>query len=96
MQYSDLYRCSGCSVTFSDPLAWREGSPEQATSDVAVPEVQTTPSASTSFVPRTHSMSTWGQMPGVVDPTAYGYNEEDRRAIKEAADRATRSKGRRR
>ena len=25
MQYSDLYRCSGCSVTFSDPVAWRKG-----------------------------------------------------------------------
>ena len=25
MQYSDLYRCNGCSVTFSDPVAWRKG-----------------------------------------------------------------------
>lgn len=25
MQYSGLYRCSGCSVTFSDPVTWREG-----------------------------------------------------------------------
>ena len=24
MQYSGLYRCSGCSVTFTDPAAWRE------------------------------------------------------------------------
>ena len=24
MAYSGLYRCSGCSVTFSDPLGWRE------------------------------------------------------------------------
>ena len=24
MQYSGLYRCSGCSFTFSDPAAWRE------------------------------------------------------------------------
>ena len=27
MQYSGLYRCSGCSVTFSDIVAWREGAP---------------------------------------------------------------------
>ena len=24
MQYSGLYRCSGCSFTFSDPTTWRE------------------------------------------------------------------------
>ena len=62
-----------------------------------VEEVVGTSETSAAFVPRTHSMSTWGQMPqGVVDPTAFGYNEEDYRAIKGAAERATRSKGRRR
>jgi DNA-directed RNA polymerase subunit RPC12/RpoP len=29
MEYSGLYRCSGCSVTFSDPAAWRDA-PEVA------------------------------------------------------------------
>ena len=24
MRYSGVYRCSGCSITFSDPSAWRE------------------------------------------------------------------------
>lgn len=24
MRYSDVYRCSGCSVTFAEPASWRE------------------------------------------------------------------------
>lgn len=26
---SELYRCSGCAVVFADPIAWREGKPEE-------------------------------------------------------------------
>jgi hypothetical protein len=42
-----LYRCSGCGVVFSDPLAWREGPPEP-------PPLQ--PSARA-------LLGTWGAMP---------------------------------
>lgn len=97
MQYSELYRCSGCSVTFSDPQAWREGPADSPTADAGVDEVQTDQSGPTVVVPGPASMSTWGMTPtGAADPTAFGYNEADCRAIKETADRATRSKGRRR
>lgn len=97
MQYSGLYRCSGCSVTFSDPVAWREGPAEPAATAAEVAEAPTKRSGSPEAVHNTHLFATWGQVrTGVLDPTAFGYNEDDYRAIKEAADRATRSKGRRR
>jgi hypothetical protein len=39
--------------------------------------------------------SSWGGTPAVAsDPNAYGYNETDTKAIKEAAARANKAKGR--
>ncbi len=73
MTYSGLYRCSGCSVTFADPAAWRESpaiaNPTRATEkqagarptqpQAAVPS-DATPGASLPHVAR---LSTWGSMP---------------------------------
>jgi hypothetical protein len=40
-------------------------------------------------------MSSWGSKPTVTpDPSSYGYNEADTKAIKEAAARANKAKGR--
>ena len=93
MAYSGLYRCSGCSVTFADPAAWRE-SPKGSTSTSGVEES----SASPPPTPSEHNFSfaTWGGTPSLPDPSTFGYNEADVKAIKEAADRANNSKGRRR
>lgn len=92
MTYSGLYRCSGCSVTFADPSAWRESGassvPEEE-SGMSVASPPPTPSSQ-------NLLSTWGATPGVRDPSAFGYNDADQKAITEAADRANKSKGRRR
>lgn len=103
MSYSGLYRCSGCSVTFADPAAWRESpaiaNPTRATEEqagarptqpqAAVPS-DAAPGASLPHVAR---LSTWGSMlPGLRDPTAFGNSDADYAAIKEAARRAGRSK----
>jgi hypothetical protein len=59
MVYSGLYRCSGCSVTFADPTAWREASA------AAVAAKPVTPDSATRM-PTTHlptggpNFATWG------------------------------------
>ena len=94
MEYSGLYRCSGCSVTFSDPLAWREG-PQAVPEAVADRPAPTPMSSVDARAPGT--MATWGiLMSRAPGPIPYGYGEQDFKAIKEAAERANRSKGRRR
>ncbi len=35
MRPSGLYQCSGCSVVFTDPKAWRESGPEEPAPDAA-------------------------------------------------------------
>ncbi len=94
MTYSDLYRCSGCSVTFADPVAWRQAAAPPAP-DVVVrrPGAGIGPSDHAGPVPEL--MSTWGSKPtDTPDASTYGYNEADTKAIKEAAARANRAKGR--
>ena len=93
MQYSGLFRCSGCSGTFSDPVAWREGEPA-ATVPIAAGSVELSYAARDGG----HDFSTGHillpRMPGV--PLGYGDSEADLKEIQEAAERANRSKGRRR
>jgi hypothetical protein len=100
MRYSGLYRCSGCSVTFSDPVAWRQAS--QVGSAAEGPEEPNRASAAADDNavlrprPPVSSVHFSGieRTPG--DPLAYGNNPEDLKAILEAATAANRSKGRRR
>jgi hypothetical protein len=97
MSYSGLYRCSGCSVTFADPTAWR-GEPaalEGLQSASAAEPVGSSPRPPPGqYVPPAPPLeSTWGthirQEP---PPGTYGYSEEDCKAIKEAAERAGKGK----
>ncbi len=95
MTYSDLYRCSGCSATFADPAAWR-----QAVEPTARPQSTPRaapfwigPSSDKGLLPPLYS-SPGGKPAVATDPSTYGYNEADTKAIKEAAARANRSKGR--
>ncbi len=82
MQYSGLYRCSGCSVTFSDPVAWREGATErqEPSTDVTTSaqlEAGQPSSDQTMLRPSGHSFATWGlamQLP-TGEPLPYGYGE---------------------
>lgn len=94
MVYSGLYRCSGCSVTFSDPSAWREASG----SDDLTAQTTVYTATRTSSVPahaRVPNLSTWGvgaTAPGLGGATPRGRSDEDLRAIREAAARANSSK----
>ncbi|CAM5796350.1 hypothetical protein RFUL19S_04241 [Rhizobacter fulvus] len=94
MTYSDLYRCSGCSATFANPAAWRQ----------AVEPTTRHPSASRASPfgigpsidagPVLPLLASWGGSSAVIAvPNAYGYNEADTTAIKEAAATANRAKG---
>ena len=100
MQYSGLYRCSGCSVTFSDPTAWREGGDaEIAAADVSrVHHVAAEARPSFAASDAGHNFATGHmavpRMPG--EPIGYGRSESDLKEIREAAERANTSKGRRR
>jgi DNA-directed RNA polymerase subunit RPC12/RpoP len=91
MEYANLYRCSGCSVTFTDPSAWRESSAPAAVR-TAAPSVSETRSqyAAPTDGP---NLSTWGSaslMP--VLPNQYGHSKADLQAIREAAARANKGK----
>jgi hypothetical protein len=96
MQYSGLYRCSGCSVTFSDPVAWREGHENRAEPEAATERPAQTATSSVE-ARASGSMATWGLVKSRdAGSVPYGYGEQDLKAIKEAAERANRSKERRR
>ena len=97
MHYSGLYRCSGCSVTFSDPESWRRVVDPLVLLPSAVGKAvsQTLPTAPVSPVPPL--FATWGGVPqGPADPNSYGTTETDLKVIREAAARANKSKGHRR
>ena len=89
MTYAGLYRCSGCSVLFSDPAEWRHSASTMPSAQMPPEE----PAPAPCVAP---SRPTSGATPGQVDPDAYGYNEADFKTIQEAAARATKSRGRRR
>jgi len=100
MVYSGLFRCSGCSVTFSDPSAWREA---PAPEEVMAPTVDSLTTVVTRSAPpaRVPNLSTWG-VGGTVHPAGgtvvHGQGDDDIKQIHDAAARANRSKskGRRR
>ena len=80
-------------MTFSDPLAWREGAEASRVASVLLgtrsPYV--TSDAGHNFAT---SHLTLPRMPG--EPSGYGHAEADLKEIWEAAERTNRSKGRRR
>lgn len=98
MVYSGLYRCSGCSVTFSDPASWREAPVRDAAADsgddIAPGHVIPAEASGVEIA----SPSTWGVAapPRTHEPNRFGDSAEDIKAIQEAAMLANRSKGRRR
>ena len=100
MQYSGLYRCSGCSVTFSDPVAWREGGQVALVETEANAAPALNPTAEPAGTARGtgHSFATGHivlpRTPG--EPVGYGHSEADIKEIDEAVARANGSKGRRR
>jgi hypothetical protein len=92
MVYSGLYRCSGCSVTFSDPLAWRDAASGESTAHVEPAPVQISPPSVVS-PGRDTNPSGWGiTLPRLGQPLGFGYSEEDLKEIRDAAARANKSK----
>lgn len=71
MRSTGLYRCSGCSVVFADPRAWREGGADDAAPPVSpaapagagaapIPVAQDEPPAAQ---PRAPDLRTYGTVP---------------------------------
>ena len=63
MRPTGLYRCSGCSVVFADPAAWRDGD-SQAWSVAAQDPLAPVPAQGLSVVPRAPDWRTYGGVPG--------------------------------
>jgi hypothetical protein len=71
MQAGRLYRCSGCSVVFADPLSWREGERGNSPGDplpappALTPEERTPQprSAASATSPRAPDLRTYGIAP---------------------------------
>ena len=92
MVYSGLYRCSGCSVTFSDPLAWRDAASGESTAHVERAPVQIAPPPVESHR-RDLNRSGWGiTLPRLGQPLGFGYSAENLKGIRDAAARADKSK----
>lgn len=66
MTHTGLYRCSGCSVVFADPKAWREGGPEELPPTIAPAKLKSTHQALTArpAVPEGPNLKTYGLVPG--------------------------------
>ena len=97
MVYSGLYRCSGCPVTFSDPVAWRDAASGKSATQAEITPVQITPPP-VAHPERDSNPSGWGiTLPRLGQPLGYGYSEEDLKGIRDAAAPAdkSKSKGRR-
>ena len=92
MVYSGLYRCSGCSVTFSDPMAWRDAALGESEAQIESPPVQIT-SPPVERPERDSNPSGWGiTLPRLGQPVGYGYSAEDLKGIRDAAASADKSK----
>jgi hypothetical protein len=63
MRPTGLYRCSGCSVVFADPAAWRDGD-SQAWSAAAQDSPAPPPVPGEPVVPRAPDWTTYGGAPG--------------------------------
>ena len=98
MQYSGLYRCSGCPVTFSDPVAWREGPSTQGPGTETGASTPAAVEVDEPINPPSSAFETWGYSPPLApgEPVPYDWGEADTKVIQDAAARANKSKGRRR
>lgn len=93
MVYSGLYRCSGCSLTFSDPPVWREtpAADESTALTECVPPDSVLPAADVPI--RDSNPSGWGiTLPRLGQPLGIGYSDEDLKGIHEAVAGANKSK----
>ncbi len=61
MTRTGLYQCSGCSVVFADPKAWREGGNEDVPPSVDPPTLHA--STVTSTIPEGPDFKTYGLVP---------------------------------
>ena len=61
MRPTGLYRCSGCSVVFADPAAWRDGDSQAWSAAAQDPPA---PAPAPSVVPRAPDWGTYGGVPG--------------------------------
>ncbi len=61
MTRTGLYRCSGCSVVFADPKAWREGENEDVPPPADLPKLHTSTAAAT--IPEGPDFKTYGLVP---------------------------------
>lgn len=61
MRASGLYRCSGCSVVFADPRAWRDGGAQE----IAAADTAPSPAHGTAMAvePRAPDWRTYGTGP---------------------------------
>ena len=92
MEYSGLYRCSGCSVTFSDPVAWRDAASGESAAQLDIAPVQVMPTPANSSE-RDSNPSGWGiTLPRLGQPLGYGYSAKDLKGIRDAAASANKSK----
>jgi hypothetical protein len=72
LRATELYQCSGCSVVFADPKAWRDGDTAQAPSPTTSSAVQY-PATGTSVpgsdsAPRAPNLATYGIGPTIEGP----------------------------
>jgi hypothetical protein len=63
MRPTGLYRCSGCSVVFADPAAWRDGELQSWSSSAQDPPKPVSAERS-AVVPRAPDWRTYGSAPG--------------------------------
>ena len=69
LRSTDLYQCSGCSVVFADPKAWRDGGTVQAPTPKVLSTAQFpvtgTAVAATTSAPRAPNLGTYGVGPRI-------------------------------
>jgi hypothetical protein len=73
MRATGLYRCSGCSVVFADPRAWREGGADSPMVSTVAPSAAGAHGASTrtdrggptAITPSAPDLRTYGPVPGL-------------------------------
>lgn len=71
MRATGLYRCSGCSVVFADPRAWREGgadealpsAPPAAPASAGTVPMLAAPDEAPAAQPRAPNLRTYGTVP---------------------------------
>ena len=64
LRSTPLYQCSGCSVVFADPKAWRDGGPDQPAKVQPPQTVREVVDHDEVIAPRNPDFSTYGLTPG--------------------------------